>query len=150
VRVERILVPVDFSPHAERALAYAADMARTFGAELHLLHCYQVGLGGVSPYAPVLPQHYGREIEAAAGRRLDEWSEGPAANGLTVHRHLSQRFPPEGIVATATEIRADVIVMGTRGLTGFKHVLLGSVTERTVRTAPCPVITVRGDAEAEE
>jgi nucleotide-binding universal stress UspA family protein len=65
--------------------------------------------------------------------------------GVQTEEHLSPLFPPEGIAESAAEVGADLIVMGTRGLTGFKHVLLGSVAERTVRTAPCPVLTVKAE-----
>ena len=63
--------------------------------------------------------------------------------GLVAMAHLAELPPAQAITQTAEEIGADVIVMGTRGLAGLKHVLLGSVAERTIRTAPCPVITIK-------
>ena len=139
----RILVPVDFSDHSARALETAQELAKAFDATLLLLHCYQVNPGAVSPYGIVLPEGFDREVREAAARRLEEWRDKAAATGLEVEAHLSSTFPSMGIADAATEEKADLIVMGTRGLSGLKHVLLGSVAERTLRTAPCPVLTVK-------
>ena len=79
----------------------------------------------------------------AAARRLEEWREKAAADGVEAEARLSANLPSMGITDAATEEKADLIVMGTRGLSGIKHVLLGSVAERTLRTAPCPVLTVK-------
>lgn len=145
--LKTILVPVDFSSHSEKALEHAVELARRFDARVELLHCYQVGLGSVSPYGPVLPQEFGNEVKEAAERKLADWCRRVEEQGLTASCRLSQLFPPEAILFTAEELGADLIVMGTRGLTGFRHVLLGSVAERTVRTAECPVLTVRADGD---
>ena len=144
-RIQKILVPVDFSDHSAQALEMAMDVARAFGgAQLHLLHCYQIQPVGVSPYGIVLPESFDREIREAAARQLDEWCLKVSKSGLTAEAHLSPLFPSVAISETASELGADLIVMGTRGLSGFKHVLLGSVAERTLRSAPCPVLTVKG------
>ena len=66
---------------------------------------------------------------------------------MACHQTLSSMFPSEVIAKTVEEIGADLIVMGTRGLAGIKHVMLGSVAERTIRIAPCPVLTVKSHAE---
>ena len=144
-QIQTILVPVDFSSHSEKAVDYAVSIAKRFGAKMHLLHCYQINLGSISPYGPVMPENLGDEIRKAAEQKLTEWHERLAQQGVESEEHLSPLFPPEGIADTAADVGADLIVMGTRGLTGFKHVLLGSVAERTVRTAPCPVLTVKAD-----
>ena len=142
----KILVPVDFSEHSGRALEHAIALAKAFGAEIHLLHCYQINIGAVSPYGIVLPESLERDVRDAATRRLGEWSDKVSAQGVRVEQHITPQFPSEAIQATATEVGADLIVMGTRGLTGLKHVLLGSVAERTLRVAPCPVLTVKDEA----
>ncbi len=67
--------------------------------------------------------------------------------GIQCESHLIAQTPSAAIVEAAEQIGADLIVMGTRGLSGLKHILLGSVAERTVRVAPCPVMTVKGDKE---
>jgi nucleotide-binding universal stress UspA family protein len=143
-QIQTILVPVDFSDHSAKALDLAADVAKAFGgATVHLLHCYQIQPVGVSPYGIVLPESLDRDIRDAASRQLDDWREKVTARGLKAEVHLSSMFPSVAIEETAAEIGADLIVMGTRGLSGIKHVLLGSVAERTLRVAPCPVLTVK-------
>ena len=147
MQIRQILVPVDFSEHAEEALGTALGLAKVFGAELHLLHCYQINPSTVSPYGMVIPETFEHDVRQAALRRLAEWRRKGNGEGVTVHEHISAHFPAEEITAMAEKLGADLIVMGTRGLTGLKHVLLGSVAERTVRFAPCPVLTVkRGEA----
>jgi len=86
--------------------------------------------------------NYFAEIRDSASRQLAEWQEKHVPAAIPVDASTMSEFPFEAIVTTANEIGADLIVMGTRGLSGFKHVMLGSVAERTVRLAPCPVMTV--------
>jgi nucleotide-binding universal stress UspA family protein len=146
-RFEKILVPVDFSEHSARALEMAIDLAKAFGAGVHLLHCYQIQPLSISPYGIVLPESFDRDVREAAERRTDEWRTKVMLEGIEVEASLSSRFPSLEISETASEVGADLIVMGTRGLSGIKHVLLGSVAERTLRLAPCPVLTVKASGE---
>jgi nucleotide-binding universal stress UspA family protein len=146
-RIEKILVPVDFSEHSARALEMAIDLAKAFGAEIQLLHCYQIQPFGISPYGIALPEGFDREVREAAERRVDELRAKVMLEGIEVGARLSSRFPSLEISETASEVGADLIVMGTRGLAGIKHVLLGSVAERTLRLAPCPVLTVKASGE---
>jgi nucleotide-binding universal stress UspA family protein len=140
----RILVPVDFSDHSQRAFDVAIGLAKTFGAELHLLHCYQIHPTSIAPYGIVVPETFEHDIRMAALQRLSEWREKATAQGVRAREHITAHFPAEEIAATAEHLGVDLIVMGTRGLTGLKHVLLGSVAERTIRIAKCPVLTVKG------
>jgi len=144
-RYETILVPVDFSEHSARALDHAIALAKVFDGRIDLLHCYQINAGGISPYGLVIPETLDKEVREAATAKLDEWRAKVEAAGVAVEADISPIFPSEAIANRAEEISADLIVMGTRGLTGGKHVLLGSVAERTIRTAPCPVLTVKDD-----
>jgi universal stress protein A len=146
--IQKILVPVDFSEHSAMALDLAIDVAKAFGAGIHLLHCYQIQPLSVAPYGIVLPESFEHDVYEAAARRVEEWCERVSAAGIEAGASLSSVFPSLVISETASEIGADLIVMGTRGLSGIKHVLLGSVAERTLRLAPCPVLTVKaGEAE---
>jgi len=142
----KILVPIDFSDHASAALDLAIDLASTAGATLHLLHCYPIDPGAISPYGLVLPEGFDRDVREAASRELARWADKADAAKVPVEQHLSSMFPAEVIVQTADEIGADLIVMGTRGLSGLKHVLLGSIAERVLRLAHCPVLTVKSAA----
>jgi nucleotide-binding universal stress UspA family protein len=139
---KEILIPVDFSDHSTAALESAIELAKAFDSRLHLLHCYQIQPGGVSPYGIAVPSSYSTEIRDAASQQLAAWQEERIPAGVSVDVSIVSEVPSEAIVGTAKKVGADLIVMGTRGLSGFKHVMLGSVAERTVRLAPCPVMTV--------
>jgi nucleotide-binding universal stress UspA family protein len=141
-RFKEILVPIDFSDHSIAAIEEAVELAKVFDSKLHLLHCYQMQPGAISPYGVALPSNYFTDIRAAADKQLAEWQRRYVPAGIPVDTKVMSQVPSQSIVKTAGEIKADLIVMGTRGLTGLKHVLIGSVTERTIRFAPCPVLTV--------
>jgi nucleotide-binding universal stress UspA family protein len=142
-RFRTILVPIDFSDHSSAALDLAIDLARSDGATLHLLHCYPIDPGAISPYGIILPEGFDRDVREAAGTQLARWADKAAAANVPVEQHLSSMFPAEVIARLAEEVGADLIVMGTRGLSGLKHVLLGSITERVLRLAKCPVLSVK-------
>lgn len=144
--IEKILVPVDFSANSRGALDLAVDLAKTFDAELHLLHCYQVTPATMAPYGIAIPETFEQDLRTASLRRLSEERARIDGSGLTVEEHVSAHFPSEAIPEMAESLGADLIVMGTRGLSGLKHVLLGSVAERTLRRAKCPVLTVKDEA----
>ena len=142
-RFETILVPIDFSEHSQEALDTATQIAHLFGSTIHLLHCYHIQTAGVSPYGIVLPAGYYADIRDAAEKRLNDWLELVSNEGIQSETILSADSPSLAINLAAEEIEADLIVMGTRGLSGLKHAVLGSVAERVVRLAPCPVLTVK-------
>jgi nucleotide-binding universal stress UspA family protein len=141
--MQTILVPTDFSPHSEKALEFAEKLAKLTGGKIHLLHCYQINVGGISPYGVTIPDDFNREIREAAAEKVEELERKVAAEGIEVEAHITPRYPSEAVTDLAKEIGADLIVMGTRGATGLKHIFLGSVAERTLRIAPCPVLTVK-------
>jgi len=144
--IKHILVPIDFSDHSGAALETATEIAKRFGAKVWLLHCYPIYAGGVTPYSIVTPARYYRDIRSEAERRLRQSQEKIEAEGVEAESSVSPTDPQEAIARMATERGVDLIVMGTRGLTGFRHAMLGSVAERTVRSAPCPVLTVKAEA----
>jgi len=141
--MKTLLVPIDFSEHSARALDVAKQIARLADSKIHLLHCYQLNVGGVSPYGVTIPDDFNQQIRDAADEQLTALEQAVAADGIAVESHLTPRFPSEAISDLAVELGADLIVMGTRGSTGLQHILLGSVAERTLRIAPCPVLTVK-------
>jgi universal stress protein A len=145
VEIRKILAPTDFSEHAGNAVRYACGLAERLGAELHLLHVLSEILpAGPDPLLiPVLPAEYYRESEAQSRQALAKcldpsWGVPPA-----VETAVRWDSPVEGIVEYAREVAADLVVIATHGRTGLSHVLLGSVAERIVREAPCPVLTIR-------
>jgi nucleotide-binding universal stress UspA family protein len=123
----------------------AVKIAREQGSQLLLLHCYQIQPGGISPYGIALPSGYFSDIRDAAGGQLKEWRADLVPTDVEAEEELSSESPSAAIALSAEQNGADLIVMGTRGLGGIKHVMLGSTAERTVRIAPCPVLTVKGD-----
>jgi nucleotide-binding universal stress UspA family protein len=148
VPVQTILVPVDFSAHSEAALTQAVELAREFEARIHLLHCYEVPYPGVAEYQVAIPDTIWERIREAATRSLEELREKAAAGGVETTADVSREPPSEAIAAAAKRLGADLIVVGTRGNTGLDHLLFGSVAERTVRTAPCSVLTVKAPKES--
>lgn len=143
---QNLLVPHDFSPDSEAALSAAIDLAKGLDATLHLLHVCQRPIEVLSPYGVAVPAPMMDEIRAAAAQHMESVAARAREAGITVNSLVREGAAAEQIALTAEEIGADLLVMGTRGRTGFHHVLLGSVTERTVRIAPCPVLTVKADA----
>ena len=141
----KILVPTDFSTPADEALERAGQLARLTGAELHLLHAYELPTTtlGVVDVPLALPQEFFDRIREAAQSQLEERAKKLTAGGAEVRAHLTLDTPSRAILDAAEKLGADLIVMGTHGRTGMKHVLLGSVAERTVRLANCPVLTVK-------
>jgi nucleotide-binding universal stress UspA family protein len=141
--MQTILVPTDFSPHSDKALGVAKKLANLTGGKIHLLHCYQINVGGVSPYGVTVPEEFNRQVRDIAAEKIEDLEQKVAADGIAVEGHITPRFPSEAVSDLAAELGADLIVMGTRGATGLEHILLGSVAERTLRIAPCPVLTVK-------
>jgi nucleotide-binding universal stress UspA family protein len=140
---KNILVPTDLSAGAEEALDYACELASTFGATVHLLNVISIpALGvpelGVAMAGSVIDSIVKDNEEAIAALRDKKCVK--ATIGQTLLRTGDAR---DVIIATAKELGVDMIVMGTHGRRGVSRALLGSVTETVVRTAPCPVLTVR-------
>jgi nucleotide-binding universal stress UspA family protein len=142
-RFQTLLVPHDFSVHSEAALEAAIDLAQGLGARVALVHVYHRPVTMFEPYGILPVEPVLTEIPEAARQRLDEELEKVVAAGVKGQARVREGLPVDGILDEASECGADLIVMGTHGHTGIPHALLGSVAERTVRLAPCPVLTVK-------
>jgi nucleotide-binding universal stress UspA family protein len=143
--IRSLLIATDFSSHSERALELGIDLALQLGARVRLLHAYDLPLTAVRPYTVTMPDPYIEACHAAAAEKLAEALEQVRAAGVEADSRLSEVPAAGAIVAEAEASGCDLIVMGTRGNGGIKHMLLGSVAERTLRAAPCPVLTVAAD-----
>jgi nucleotide-binding universal stress UspA family protein len=150
MKIDKILVPVDFSTHSEAAMELADEYARQFDAELHILHVYPIGMAMVPPYGPPMPAGYGMQVERAAVLYFDEWRQKNCAADLRLTSHVRQGDPSTEIVDLASNSDVDLIIMGTRGFTGLRHVVMGSVAEHTVRRAPCPVLTTKSEVAGQD
>jgi nucleotide-binding universal stress UspA family protein len=148
--IERILCPTDYSPFSERALARAVRLARWFGAVVTVVDVIPTPLWVVSadpgvPYAvPADLLRVQRQEEAEA---LERFVAPHRDQGVTIHTRLLDGDPSRLILDVAVEWPADLVVMGTHGRSGFEHLVLGSVAEKVVRRATCPVLTI-GEAVA--
>jgi nucleotide-binding universal stress UspA family protein len=145
IRLNRILLPTDFSDHSKQAAKYACAFAEQFGAELHLLHVLQdlVAMVPEPGLAFPPPGDYMQELTASAEKGLAGFLDPQWAAGKNIVRETRQGPPFLEIVRYAKENNIDLIVLGTHGRSGLAHMLLGSVAEKVVRKAPCPVLTVR-------
>jgi nucleotide-binding universal stress UspA family protein len=148
IQLEHILVPIDFSHFSDKALSYGCALAEQFDAQLHLLHVVSfprdfAAMDWSAGYANRLPETYFQELEEAACRQLDETSFPETRRPLTAKREVREGTPFVEIVRYARQNEIDLIVIGTHGRTGIAHMLMGSVAEKVVRKAPCPVLAVR-------
>lgn len=141
-----LLVAYDFSEDSDAAIGWAQELAGTTGASVHVLHVVRRPLEVLSPYEIPVPETLMAEVRRNAAERLAPVVERLKRSGVSAEAHVREGFTADAIVVEARSLRADLIVMGTRGLTGLKHVLLGSVAERTMHHAPCPVVTVKADS----
>ena len=140
---ERILVANDFSANAASAQETAIGLAQRLDAEVHVVFVYPPPLDLLTTFGVEIPRVSLPELRRSAAVRLDQELAKVRSAGLEGAWHFREGEPADELVATAAEIGADLIVMGTRGRTGLAHTLLGSVAERTLRKSECPVLTVR-------
>jgi nucleotide-binding universal stress UspA family protein len=144
--VQHILVPTDFSAYADCALEYAITLASTLHARVTLLHVLSTVYWGTGDVPWALPATFLEELEAATQQSLEPLLQRVRAAGLEGKALVAYGSPFAGIIAMAQDHNVDLIVMGSHGRTGLQHMLLGSVAERVVRLAPCPVLVTRGPA----
>ncbi len=146
VTMKRILVATDFEEAAGVALEYGRELARTFGAQLDVLHVADniFARGAVGEGYMVSFTEMQQDVEASALKKLDGLifeEDRQLLGARTVLR--TSASPAAAIIEYAREAGVNLIVMGTHGRGAMAHLLMGSVAERVVRTAPCPVLTVR-------
>lgn len=144
-RTTRIfLVPTDFSGEALRAAKYAARLCSSREARIVLLHVTErFHLGSLAEGAAAYELH--RRAAEIANEKLQEWKQN-FEQGISVEVCLKHGSPWHEIVAYAKRIRPDMIIMGSHGYTGLKHLAMGSTAERVVRYAHCSVLVVRGES----
>lgn len=138
--IRRILCPIDFSEPSETALDYAVDLASKFEADVEVVHVYQLPVYALPDGAMMAGPEFTTKVTAELQKALDELAS--KKDGAKLSTHLVEGIPYKEIVRMAGELDADLVVMGTHGRTGIKHLLLGSVAERVVRSSERPVITV--------
>ena len=142
-QIGRILVPIDFSEHSQKALRYALAFAHQFGAEVTLVHIVeQMVYPGDWMYPPLAVTDFATEKREEMISRLQSLDAG---SGVKTQHIVRIGRAWQEIIEIAQEMKSDMLILATHGYTGLKHVLLGSVAEKIIRHAPCPVLTVRPD-----
>lgn len=140
--IQHILVAHDFGEAAQAALAYATDLAEKLKARVTVVHAYEIPVYGFPEGLALTAETVGR-IEAVTGEAMQGVVRRARRPGVDIEGVLRQGPAWSEIVAAAAELKADLVVVGTHGRRGLAHALLGSVAEKVVRSAPCPVLTVR-------
>ena len=145
ILLKNILVATDFGEASDVALSYGRDLARTYGATLHVVHAADNVLAryAADGTLAILPQLQNDIDEIARRQMADLLTDEDRTMLHATPVVLAALGPAQAIVGYAKEHNVDVIVMGTHGRGALAHLLMGSVAERVVRTAPCPVLTVR-------
>jgi nucleotide-binding universal stress UspA family protein len=147
IRIVRILVPLDFSEQAAAVLEWAAHLAEQHGSRVLLLHAYHLPVEFQQLEGAYLPPDFWSNVKSEAEQSLQRYAGELQARGLRVEAIVREGYPASVIVDEAQSQRVDLIVIGTHGHSGLKHMLLGSIAERVVQKAPCPVLTVKAPGE---
>ena len=147
VPIRQILFPTDFSEHAEYAWPFALHFAQEFGAEVHLLHVVTPPQRLTEAYAINFdPKKLTETLTAEANASLDRLLQSAQGRSLVLDREVRIGVAFLEIIDYAHTHQIDLIVMATHGRTGLAHALIGSVAEKVVRKAPCPVLTIKHPA----
>ena len=143
--IRHVLVAHDFSETSEAALDYALGLAQKLGARVTIVHAYEIPSHG-APEILVLATDWTKQFEVVAREALDKVIAGVRRRGFDAEPALRKGTVWREINAAAAQTKADLIVIGSEGRSGLGRALLGSVAEKVVRTAPCPVLVVRRGA----
>ncbi|ARK09825.1 universal stress protein [Fibrella sp. ES10-3-2-2] len=140
--MKTILFPTDFSNEAAKALPVAAQLARLFNADLHLIHVLQRLMPG---YAPRIHDADAQHLDAliVIGAAFDALKATPALNALRVHTHVLTAADPADLLDDPRFAAADLLVMASTGASGLKELLLGSTTEHLIRRATMPLLVLK-------
>ncbi len=143
IEIRRILVPLDFSDQTPNVLDWAAQLAKQHGGRVILLHAYHLPVEFQQLEGAYLPPDFWSNVKVEAEQSLSRYAEELERRGIQVESVVREGYPATVIVDEAASQSVELIVIGTHGLSGLKHLLLGSIAERVVQRAPCPVLTVK-------
>jgi nucleotide-binding universal stress UspA family protein len=144
MQFRHILAPTDFSEYSKQARASALELAKKFSAKLSILHVVELPPYPVEGYVPPsLTATFLEDLEREATQQLAQVVPEAESASVEVARLVTVGSPYRKIIDTAEAEQVDLIVMATAGRTGFSHLIMGSIAERVVRTASCPVLTIR-------
>ena len=145
IKIDKILLPTDFSEHSEHALSYALSFAKEYGAKLYVLHVIEDIQYLANAYmfdVPVMPSF--ADIEQSRLKEMQEFIDRVITDPtVAIEKAIKRGRPFVEIIRAAREEEVDLIVIATHGRSGIEHVFFGSVAEKVVRKAPCPVLSIR-------
>ena len=143
IKLDNILIPTDFSDYSRPAAEYACALAKQLGGKIHVVHVFESPIMAMlSPDDP-FPETLLADMEGNANKKLHAWYFPELEQIADVTRALIHGSPFVEILRYSRDNNIDLIVLGTHGRSGLMHVLIGSVAEKIVRKASCPVLTVR-------
>jgi len=143
LEIRCILVPLDFSDAASSILEWAAHLAEQHGSRVVLFHAYHLPVEFQQLEGAYLPPDFWATVKTEATEALERYAAQLRERGIETDVVVAEGYAATAIVDEVENQHADVIVIGTHGLSGLKHLLLGSIAERVVQKAPCPVLTVK-------
>jgi universal stress protein A len=143
---KRILVPIDFSEFSEHALDFAVELAGKLDATIHLIHAISIPAIGVPELGAAWSPTMIDDLVTSGTKAMTKLADDRRKVARIGEAVVQLGDPRDLILKAAADLHADLIVMGTHGRRGIRRALLGSVAEAVVRTAPCPVMTIRGVA----
>lgn len=139
----KILVAVDFSESSDAALQTAIELSSQYGASLDVVHAFSLPMPFPAPYEVSVPDQFLEDAREQAQKKLNAALAKIQDAGLESRAYLAEVPASASIVKLAEDLGSDLLVLGTQGHTGLKHVLLGSVAERSLRHSPCSVLIVK-------
>ncbi|CAG1770559.1 Putative universal stress protein [uncultured bacterium] len=143
VNIKNILCPIDYSVYSEMALKYAIEFAEKYQAKLYLMHVLDIRVYDINDPDLYNVNIIDEETINKLRERLLKCVNEDTKNKISVEAIIIQGVPFAEIIKAAKECKIDLIVLGTHGRTGLSHAIMGSVAEKVVRKAPCPVLTIR-------
>lgn len=143
ITLKKILCPIDFSACSLQALNYAVDLAIKEKASLYLIHVIETYTNDVGDIQKQIDLLLNNEQIKNLKVRLDNLIPDDTKKSISIDTSIVKGIPFVEIVRTAKDKHIDLIIMGTHGRTGLKHILIGSVAERVIQKAPCPVLSIR-------
>lgn len=143
VNIKNILCPIDYSVYSEMALKYAIEFAEKYQAKLYLVHVLDIRVYDINDPDLYNVNIIDEETINKLRERLLKCVNEDAKSKISVEAVIIQGVPFAEIIRAAKERKIDLIVLGTHGRTGLSHAIMGSVAEKVVRKAPCPVLTIR-------
>lgn len=149
IKIEKILFPTDFSEHSKNAFCYALSFAKEYGARLYMLHVIEDIQYLANAYmfdVPIMPSF--ADMEQNRLKEMQEFIDREVTDPeIKIEKVIKRGRPFIEIIQMAREENIDLIVTATHGRGGLEHVLFGSVAEKVVRKAPCPVLSIRSPGQ---